>query len=91
MTRLEDLRPHATVRGILPDGAVAVVSGQWYGSVAVELPHKEAAGRACRQAQCEDVVVIAPNGVEVSFPRGQRPVNRFISWGQEFPAPRCPS
>ena len=38
MSTLEDLQPSASVRGILPDALVTVVSVQWYGSSAVELP-----------------------------------------------------
>jgi uncharacterized protein DUF1156 len=45
MPRLEDLQPHAAVRGILPDGLVTVVSVQWFGSEALELTYKDAAGR----------------------------------------------
>jgi uncharacterized protein YcfJ len=35
--RLEDLTPCASVRGILPDAAVAVVNVQWRGSDALTL------------------------------------------------------
>lgn len=42
---LEDLRPNAVVRGILPDTAVTVVAVQWFGSQAVELTYKDAEGR----------------------------------------------
>ena len=45
MSRLEDLQPNAAVRGILPDGLVTVVSVQWFGSEALELTYKDAAGR----------------------------------------------
>ena len=45
MARLEDLKPHALVRGILPDAPVTVVSVQWFGSHAVELTYKDPAGR----------------------------------------------
>jgi hypothetical protein len=45
MSRLEDLQPHAAVRGILPDGLVTVVSVQWFGSEALELTYKDSAGR----------------------------------------------
>ena len=43
--RLEDLNPHARVRGILPDAPVTVVSVQWFGFHAVELTYKDPAGR----------------------------------------------
>src|SRR5712691_3583842 len=42
--RLEDLQPNAAVRGILPDALVTVVSVQWFGSEALELTYKDAAG-----------------------------------------------
>jgi SNF2 family DNA or RNA helicase len=45
MSRLEDLQPNAAVRGILPDGLVTVVNVQWFGSEALELTYKDAAGR----------------------------------------------
>jgi hypothetical protein len=35
MTKLEDLRPNAAVRGILADSLVSVVSVQWFGSEAL--------------------------------------------------------
>lgn len=40
MTRLEDLLPTASVRGILPDQIVTVVSVQWFGAEALELTYK---------------------------------------------------
>src|SRR5499425_3136808 len=42
---LEDLKPNAAVRGVLPDCQVTVVSVQWYGSEAVELTYKDPGGR----------------------------------------------
>jgi hypothetical protein len=43
--RLEDLTPGATVRGILPDAGVSVVSVQWHGSDTVTLVYRSSAGR----------------------------------------------
>ncbi|MDR7415283.1 MAG: hypothetical protein QN193_01165 [Armatimonadota bacterium] len=43
--RLEDLRPQATVRGVLPGTAVTVVNVQWFGTDALELTYKDPAGR----------------------------------------------
>ncbi len=43
-TRLEDLRPQATVRGVLPDALVTVVHVQWFGSEALELTFKDPDG-----------------------------------------------
>jgi len=45
MTALEELQPHATLRGILPDCAVTVVTVQWHGSAALELTYKDPAGK----------------------------------------------
>ena len=42
--RLEELKPRCTVRGVLPDEVVTVVSVQWFGSEAVELTYKTASG-----------------------------------------------
>lgn len=42
MGKLEDLRPHAAVRGNLRDGHVTVVNVQWFGSEALELIYKSA-------------------------------------------------
>jgi hypothetical protein len=45
-TRLEDLRPQTTIRGILPDAQVTVVQVQWFGSEALELIYKDPDGHA---------------------------------------------
>ncbi|MFN8634276.1 MAG: helicase-related protein [Chloroflexota bacterium] len=45
MSALEELRPNAAVRGILPDSLVAVVSVQWYGSDALNLTYRAANGK----------------------------------------------
>jgi superfamily II DNA or RNA helicase len=45
MARLEELTRGASVKGILPDGLVTVVDVAWYGTEAVELTYKDAAGR----------------------------------------------
>lgn len=49
MIKLEDLRPNAVVRGILPDCLVSVVGVQWFGSEAIELTYKDPAGRVANQ------------------------------------------
>jgi len=49
MIHLEDLLPHAAVRGILPDQVVTVVSVQWFGSEALELTYKAADGRVANE------------------------------------------
>ncbi len=45
MSRLEELRPNAAVRGILPDALVTVVNTNWFGSEALELTYKDPGGR----------------------------------------------
>ena len=45
MASLEDLKPNASLCGILPSGLVTVVNVQWYGSQALELTYKDATGK----------------------------------------------
>lgn len=54
MVNLEDLRPNAAVRGILPEGLVTVVNVQWYGSDALELTYKDAAGKLANELLYRD-------------------------------------
>ena len=49
MSKLEDLRANAAVRGILPDSLVTVVNVQWFGSEALELTYKNSTGRVANQ------------------------------------------
>jgi SNF2 family DNA or RNA helicase len=49
MSRLEDLRPNAAIRGILPDAIVTVVNTQWFGSEALELTYKAPTGRVANE------------------------------------------
>lgn len=49
MSRLEDLTPHASVRGVLPNGLVTVVSAQWHGSAALELTYKSPEGKVANE------------------------------------------
>ena len=49
MSKLEDLTPNTSIRGILPDSLITVVSVQWYGSDALELTYKDAGGRVANQ------------------------------------------
>jgi hypothetical protein len=46
MSKLEDLRPNASVQGILPNCLVTVVSAQWFGSEALELTYKGSSRRS---------------------------------------------
>ncbi|MFG1363450.1 helicase-related protein [Xanthobacter versatilis] len=45
MAVLEDLKPGGSIRGVLPNGVVMVVNVQWFGSDAIELTYKDAAGK----------------------------------------------
>jgi SNF2 family DNA or RNA helicase len=54
MTTLEDLRPEATVRGIVPDAGVTVVSVKWYGSEALEVTYKTPEGRVANELLYRD-------------------------------------
>src|SRR5215210_6970619 len=49
MTKLEDLQPNAAVRGVIPDALATVVNTQWFGSEALELTYKTAAGRVANE------------------------------------------
>jgi SNF2 family DNA or RNA helicase len=49
VSKLEELQPNASVRGILPNGLATVVSVQWFGSDALELTYKDAAGRVANE------------------------------------------
>lgn len=49
MAKLEELTPGASIRGILPDALVSVVSAQWFGSEALELTYKTPAGRVANE------------------------------------------
>jgi SNF2 family DNA or RNA helicase len=54
MTRLEDLQPDASVRGILPDALVTVVSVTWHGNAALTLVYRDASGRVADQVLYRD-------------------------------------
>ncbi|MBN1983962.1 MAG: DEAD/DEAH box helicase, partial [Chitinivibrionales bacterium] len=49
MIKLEDLLPQASLRGIVPDALVTVVSIQWFGSEALELTYKTPAGKVANE------------------------------------------
>ena len=52
--KLEQLHANAAVRGVLPDGLVTVVSVQWYGSEAMEVTYKTAAGKVANELLYRD-------------------------------------
>jgi SNF2 family DNA or RNA helicase len=47
--KLEQLQANASVRGIVPDALVTVVSVQWFGSEALELTYKTAVGKVANE------------------------------------------
>jgi len=49
MLTLEDLQPNASIRGIVPDALVTVVTVQWFGSEALELTYKTPAGKVANE------------------------------------------
>jgi SNF2 family DNA or RNA helicase len=49
MAKLEDLQPNASIRGILPNELVTVVSVQMFGSEALELTYKSASGKVANE------------------------------------------
>jgi hypothetical protein len=49
MSRLEDLTPNTSNRGILPNGLVTVVNVQWHGSAALELTYKTPEGKVANE------------------------------------------
>ncbi|MCI0622295.1 MAG: DUF3883 domain-containing protein [Acidobacteria bacterium] len=49
MARLQDLTRGASIKGILPDCLVTVVSVQWFGSEALELTYKTPAGKVANE------------------------------------------
>ena len=70
--KLEDLQHNASVRGILPDELVAVVSVQWFGSEALELTYKSSSGKVAnellyRHDEPRLEIVVDPTGEVLSF------------------------
>ena len=49
MASLEALKPNSTIRGVLPNSAVTVVSVQWFGSEAIELTYKDPSGKVANE------------------------------------------
>jgi len=49
MCKLEDIQPSASIRGILPDQLITVVSVQWFGSEALELTYKTSSGKVANE------------------------------------------
>ncbi len=49
MASLNDLRPNASVRGIIPDALATVVSVKWFGTSALELTFKDPSGKVANR------------------------------------------
>jgi SNF2 family DNA or RNA helicase len=49
VSRLEELTPNASVRGILPNGLATVVNVQWHGSAVLELTYKTPEGKVANE------------------------------------------
>lgn len=49
MSKLEEIVPNASIRGVLPDCLVTVVNVQWFGSDAIELTYKTPAGKVANE------------------------------------------
>jgi superfamily II DNA or RNA helicase len=47
--KLEELKPNAAVRGLLPDSLVTVVNVHWFGSEALELTYKTPTGKVANE------------------------------------------
>jgi hypothetical protein len=70
VAKLEELTPGASVRGVLPDTIVTVVSAKWFGSEALELTFKDPGGRVHNQLvlrEAEPTLEIAEVGRPWSF------------------------
>jgi SNF2 family DNA or RNA helicase len=73
MSKLEDLRPNASLKGILPDCLVTVVNVQWFGSEALELTYKDPSGKVANQLlyrHDEPRIEVAKQGRPWSFDGG---------------------
>lgn len=70
MGRLEDLKPGALVKGILPDELITIVNTKWHGSNVLELTYKDQSGTPrCELLYRDDEpkIEIASKGLPWSF------------------------
>ena len=84
--RLDDLRPRCSVRGVHPDGAVTVVSVQWFGSEAIELTYKTPDGNVDNELlfrEAEDRLELVAKGRPWSFD-GDGALFRLVSEAQRI-------
>ena len=86
MLKLEELQPNVVIRGIQPEGVVAIVNVQWFGTEAVELTYKDATGRVANQLlyrHDEPRLEIAATGRPWSFD-GDGTLFRLVSEAQRI-------
>jgi SNF2 family DNA or RNA helicase len=86
MSKLEDLRPNASVKGILPNCLVTVVNTQWFGSEALELTYKDPTGKVANELlyrHDESRIEIAAEGRPWSFD-GDGALFRLVSEAQRI-------
>jgi SNF2 family DNA or RNA helicase len=86
MSKLEDLQPSASVKGILPNSLVTVVSVQWFGSEALELTYKDPAGKVANELLYradEPRIEVAVKGRPWSFD-GEGHLFRLVSEAQRI-------
>ena len=86
MSRLEELLPNSSVRGILPDSLVTVVSVQWFGSQALELTYKSPIGKVANELlyrHDEPRIAVVENGRPWSFD-GDGALFRLVSEAQRI-------
>src|SRR5512136_1472352 len=86
MSSLDELRPNASVRGVLPDCLVTVVSVKWFGSEALELTYKDPSGKVANELlyrHDEPRIEIAVKGRPWSFD-GDGHLFRLVSEAQRI-------
>ncbi len=86
MVKLEDLKPKTSIRGIVPDSLVNVVSIQWYGSEAIELTYKTPSGRVANELlyrHDESRIELVEKGRPWSFD-GEGSLFRLVSEAQRI-------
>ncbi len=86
MSRLEDLKPNGSVRGVLPNSLVTVVSVQWFGSEALELTYKDPGGKVANELlyrHDEPRIEVAVEGRPWSFD-GDGHLFRLVSEAQRI-------
>lgn len=79
MARLEELTPGPSVRGIIPDKAVTVISVKWFGANVIELTYKGIEGKLGNQLVYRDnesmLEIAAGEALELRWRRGA-----FSAW-----------